>query len=270
MSVEAISWALNLAPVPVDSRGQPSSACKFVLVGLANHAGPDGTGAFHPGPLYRPFRANGPKLPGPTRSRGHHSPCDPAIVAARIKRADQRPQGWDLSPSRVRADFGEAEPTCRPSARQALLTGRLRRAHQVHQDGMQAQQPAADPADHCAVGVQQLHPATRTGCNQHGDGVQSAQPRGAAVAAEPYVEPPAEPSAISRPSLATPTPGGAGDSGSVAEFFTALGTEWQLTAAQRARLTPAVAAALGIGWGQKRWDPGSGRTSLGSATRTRY
>jgi hypothetical protein len=36
---------LNLAPVPAD-RGQPSSACKFVLVGLANHAGPDGTGAF--------------------------------------------------------------------------------------------------------------------------------------------------------------------------------------------------------------------------------
>ena len=46
MSVEAISWALNLAPVPADRGGQPSSACKFVLVGLANHAGPDGTGAF--------------------------------------------------------------------------------------------------------------------------------------------------------------------------------------------------------------------------------
>ena len=39
MSVEAISWALNLAPVPADRGGQPSSACKFVLVGLANHAG---------------------------------------------------------------------------------------------------------------------------------------------------------------------------------------------------------------------------------------
>jgi hypothetical protein len=43
VSVEAISWALNLAPVPADRGGQPSSACKFVLVGLANHAGPDGT-----------------------------------------------------------------------------------------------------------------------------------------------------------------------------------------------------------------------------------
>src|SRR5258707_15529276 len=46
VSVEAISWALNLAPVPADRGGQPSSACKFVLAGLANHAGPDGTGAF--------------------------------------------------------------------------------------------------------------------------------------------------------------------------------------------------------------------------------
>jgi hypothetical protein len=46
VSVEAISWPLNLAPVPADRGGQLSSACKFVLVGLANHAGPDGTGAF--------------------------------------------------------------------------------------------------------------------------------------------------------------------------------------------------------------------------------
>jgi len=29
VSVEAISWALNLAPVPADRSGQPSSACKF-------------------------------------------------------------------------------------------------------------------------------------------------------------------------------------------------------------------------------------------------
>jgi len=29
VSVEAISWMLNLAPVPRDRGGQPSSACKF-------------------------------------------------------------------------------------------------------------------------------------------------------------------------------------------------------------------------------------------------
>jgi hypothetical protein len=43
VSVEVTSWALNLAPVPADRGGQPSTACKFVLPGLANHAGPDGT-----------------------------------------------------------------------------------------------------------------------------------------------------------------------------------------------------------------------------------
>jgi len=46
VSVEAICRALNLARVPAGRGGQPSSACKFVLVGLANHARPDGTGAF--------------------------------------------------------------------------------------------------------------------------------------------------------------------------------------------------------------------------------
>jgi hypothetical protein len=34
---------LNLAPVPADRGRQPSSACKFVLVGLASHAAPDYT-----------------------------------------------------------------------------------------------------------------------------------------------------------------------------------------------------------------------------------
>jgi hypothetical protein len=72
VSVESISWALNLAPVPADRGGQPSSACKFVLVGLANHAGPDGTAAFplggQAGPLHRAVGADGPHLPGPAGS----------------------------------------------------------------------------------------------------------------------------------------------------------------------------------------------------------
>jgi hypothetical protein len=46
VSVEAISWALNLAPVPRDRGGKPNPACKAVLIGLANHAGPDGKEAF--------------------------------------------------------------------------------------------------------------------------------------------------------------------------------------------------------------------------------
>jgi len=46
VSVEAISWALNLAPVPRDGGGKPNPACKAVLIGLANHAGPDGKDTF--------------------------------------------------------------------------------------------------------------------------------------------------------------------------------------------------------------------------------
>jgi hypothetical protein len=38
VSIEATSRALHLAPVPAG--GQPSTASKFVLVGLANHAEP--------------------------------------------------------------------------------------------------------------------------------------------------------------------------------------------------------------------------------------
>jgi hypothetical protein len=39
-------------------------------------------------------------------------------------------------------------------------------------------------------------------------------------------------------------PGG----GPIGEFFTALGPDWQLTAAQQARLAAAVTAALNAGW----------------------
>jgi hypothetical protein len=91
MSVEAISWALNLAPVPADRRGQPSSACKFVLVGLANHAGPDGSGSFpsvatlvrYTGLSERTVRTCLDRL----EAGGIIRPFDPDLLAARIKRA---------------------------------------------------------------------------------------------------------------------------------------------------------------------------------------
>ena len=91
MSVEAISWALDLAPIPADRGGQPSTACKFVLVGLANHAGPDGTGAFplvatlvrYTGLSERTVRTCMDRL----AAEGIIWPCDPGIVVARIKRA---------------------------------------------------------------------------------------------------------------------------------------------------------------------------------------
>lgn len=42
--------------------------------------------------------------------------------------------------------------------------------------------------------------------------------------------------------------GAAGGSEKVSEFFASLGDQWRLTAAQRARLAPAVTATLLAGW----------------------
>jgi hypothetical protein len=69
-------------PVPADRGGQPSSACKSVLAGLANHAGPDGTGAFpsvatlvrYTGLSERTVRTRLDRL----ETEGIISPCDPA------------------------------------------------------------------------------------------------------------------------------------------------------------------------------------------------
>jgi hypothetical protein len=41
--------------------------------------------------------------------------------------------------------------------------------------------------------------------------------------------------------------------GRIGEFFAALGDAWRLTDAQRARLAPAVKAALDVGWTRRRW-----------------
>ena len=101
--------------------------------------------------------------------------------------------------------------------------------------------------DNWPGGVQPLHPEPGTGCNQRADGVQPAQSRGAAVAPEPYKEPSQEPAAQAPAREGSPA-AGAGGGGLVGEFFAALDCDWRLTAAQRARLAPAVATALTAGW----------------------
>jgi hypothetical protein len=253
MSVEAISWALNLAPVPVDRGGQPSSACKFVLVALANHAGPDGTGAFpsaatlvrYTGLSERTVRSCLDRL----EAGGIIRRCDPEIVAARIKRADRRPKGWDLDLSLLRGDLTEADL----AALEHQFPGVAARVAEVAcpddrlaADGVQSPHPAG-AVDNWAAGVQPLHPGSGAGCNERSGGVQPAQSRGAVVAPEPYLEPSREPSA--RPSKASLAEDGpVADGGRAGEFFDALGPVWRLTAAQRARLAPAVLAALDEGW----------------------
>jgi hypothetical protein len=69
---------------------QRASACKFVLVGLASHAGPDGAGAFSSVAALvrytRPSGADGAHLPGPAGGWGIIRSWDPDVVAARITR----------------------------------------------------------------------------------------------------------------------------------------------------------------------------------------
>ena len=185
MSVEAISWALNLAPVPADRGGQPSSACKFVLVGLANHAGPDGTAAFpsvatlvrYTGLSERTVRTCLDRL----AAEGIISPCDPDIVAARIKRADRRPQGWDLNLSLVRDDLDDAAVAVlehrfrgwasgSPRPRSRALTARL--------TGCTHRTPLPPAARLWITGPRGAAVAPRAG-----NGVQPARRRGATGAA---------------------------------------------------------------------------------------
>ena len=248
MSVEAISWALNLAPVPADQGGQPSSACKFVLVGLANHAGPDGSCAFpavrtlmrYTGLSERTVRA----CLGRLETAGLIRPCDPAVVAARIKRADRRPKGWDLDLSLVRDDLAEEDVAALEcqfpglTARLATEPGPGRHLH-----GVRSPHPARS-VDNPAAGVQPLHPVAGAGCNQRTNGVQPAQARGAVVAPEQYKESPWEPAAVHEVPYAADAAGGE----QISEFFAALGSGWRLTSTQRARLTPTVQAAFQAGW----------------------
>lgn len=261
MSVEAISWALNLAPLPAGRGGQPSSACKFVLVGLANHAGPDGSGAFpsartlmrYTGLSERTVRACLGRLEAAGLIRG----CDPAVVAARIRRADRRPKGWDLDLTQIRVDLAEDEAAALERQFPGLA-GRLAASAQPGDagvaNGVQSPHPALAVAgtavDNAADGVRRSHPAPGAGCNERADGVQPMPPRGAVVAPEPSIELPREPPAAPTHSREAPSAaaGSAADGGRDGEFYAALGPDWWLTAAQQARLIPAVRAALDAGW----------------------
>ena len=240
MSVEALSWALNLAPVPADAGGKPNSACAFVLAGLANHAGPDGTAAFPSVDTLVRYTRLSERTVRTALDRleaaGVIAPCAPEIVAAHIWRADRRPQGWNLDLSRVRDDLTDED-----------VTALERQFPGLHGRVLAARAAAGTPAQ---GGVQPLHPATGTGCNQRTNGVQPPQERGAAIAPEPSIEPSTEPPAAAPADtrgtepLAENRPGG----GAPGEFFSALGPGWLLTARQRARLVPAVSDAVAAGW----------------------
>lgn len=120
------TWRLNPGVPPAEVAGRSISrrcratpaerrnpACKAVLVGLANHAAPDGTAAF---PAVRTLVRYTELSERTVRTaldrlaaEGIIQPCDPAIVAAKIKRADQRPQGWDLAMHFIRDDLDDED-----------------------------------------------------------------------------------------------------------------------------------------------------------------
>jgi hypothetical protein len=109
-----------------------------------------------------------------------------------------------------------------------------------------------EAVDNWPGGVQPLHPEPGTGCNRRADGVQPVQSRGVAVAPEPSKEPSQDPAAHAPAREGSPAAGAGGCGGLVGEFFAALDCDWRLTAAQRARLAPAVAMALTSGWTPQR------------------
>lgn len=109
MSIESISWALNHAPIPRDRRDASSLAS--VLIGLANHADPFGRNAFPSlSILTRYTRLSERSVRYAIRALEELDlirPSDPEIVAAYVKRADRRPNGYDLAMERTESPGGQ-------------------------------------------------------------------------------------------------------------------------------------------------------------------
>jgi Helix-turn-helix domain len=188
MSHAATTWALTWAPIPKPtSKGDASeAACAAVLVALADHAGPDGTGAFPAVDLLcmytRLSERTVRKALDMLESFGTIAPCDPEVVAAKIKRADRRPNGWDLRMQLRRTDVD---------------TETLYRRTKTTPPPLPWVGPGPDGVQpsHLVDGVQISHPEAERGASLAPDGVQISQERGADVAPEPVLEPaPTEPS----------------------------------------------------------------------------
>lgn len=172
MSFEAYRWALQQAPSVPAAKGKPAPAsCRSVLLALAYHADKSGRHAFpsvatltiYTDLSERTIRACLDRLVEVGLTR----PCDPAVVAAAIPRADRRPDGFNLAVW-LRRD-NPADDTAPASAPAAAPN-----------PGGEVQSPHPDPAD----GVQPPQPADPNGVQTSPNGVQSQQERGATDAPE--------------------------------------------------------------------------------------
>lgn len=126
MSIEAVAWALNDAPTT-------STTDTLVLVGLANHADPDGRHAFPSVDRlasYARLTRRGVQL-ALRRLEGERiiEPGDQRVAAAYIGRGDRRPTVYDLS-----LELRRAQPVDNPGdgvhgVRPVRPTGRTSRRH---------------------------------------------------------------------------------------------------------------------------------------------
>ncbi|MYW94200.1 helix-turn-helix domain-containing protein [Amycolatopsis rubida] len=99
MSIEAINWALKHARIPTDRRD--SSSLAVVLIGLADHADPEGRNAFPSLTTLTVYtRLSERSVRYALRNLeqlGLIRSANPMIVAAHVRRDDRRPNGYDLA-----------------------------------------------------------------------------------------------------------------------------------------------------------------------------
>ncbi|MEU4807440.1 helix-turn-helix domain-containing protein [Actinosynnema sp. NPDC023587] len=128
MSIEAINWALNHAPIPTDRKD--AAALAITLIALANDAGPDGTEAFPSVERMIGYT----RLSRRTVQRALRSLEELGLIRkgntrvrdARIERADQRPQVYDLA---LLARLSTARSSGRQDDTPLTSTGRQQRTN---------------------------------------------------------------------------------------------------------------------------------------------
>ncbi|MEV0675967.1 helix-turn-helix domain-containing protein [Actinosynnema sp. NPDC050436] len=120
MSIEAIDWALNRAPIPTDRKD--ASTLAITLIALANHAGPDGRDAFPS--VERMVRYT--RLSRRTIQRSLRSLEELGLICAgntrvrdaKIPEANARPQVYDLlSPELSTASNERRQDDAPPTSR---------------------------------------------------------------------------------------------------------------------------------------------------------
>lgn len=155
MSIEVINWALTRAPIPRDRRDASSLA--VVLVGLANHADPDGRNAFPSlARLAWYTRLSERSVRYALRALeelGLIQPSDPEIVAAYVKRADRRPNGYNLAVHHVGSAVDEGQTLLTRGANNDTARGkacpRTVLNLQRNRPAPEARSPLPPPCRHC-------------------------------------------------------------------------------------------------------------------------